>query len=177
MKKLWIIVLLMSFGVMSWAQTKTIPINEKTKKITFQGVIQVEGSQAELYERCVDTWLGKAYKNPSGVVESKSAQEHSVKGKHVIYMECADAFKSNCPIVNYKFTVETRDGRVRYILTDFTLKAQSLFPIETWMDKEDKRYVKAWDDYLDQIATFAEEWASTLESAIQPAEVFEEEEW
>ena len=66
---------------------------------------------------------------------------------------------------------------MRYTLTDFMQKTQSNHPCEEWMDKEDPLYNPIWDRFLDQIATFAEDWGQKFEESLVPEKVFEEEEW
>ncbi len=176
MKKFFLFVLAVFCGMAAFAQNREIPRDVNTDLIKFQQVIKVAGTQAEIYKRLNDQWLNAAFKNPSSVVVSN--QDNVIKGKYTIYIDCAETVKSKCPIVNYNFTVEARDGRLRYTITDLTLKnAASHFPIERWLDPNDPKYSPAWGGYLDQIAEYVEQRAALLEEKVQPERVIVEEEW
>ena len=45
------------------------------------------------------------------------------------------------------------------------------------LNKEDPLYQPIWDNYLNQIAAFAEDWGQKFEESLVPEKVFEEEEW
>lgn len=175
------ILTLAAFLLMSvaFAQTAEIPISGKTNKISFQRVIPTEGTNTEVFNRIAGEWLRSAYKNPQAVVIGNDGS--TITGKHNIKINCDDEVKAKCPVVNYKFTVEVREGRIRYTLTDFMLDTskttKSPFPIERWLDKNDPLYEDAWGGYLDQIAAFAQDWGANLEEKIQPVHTVEEEEW
>ena len=179
MKRVISILVVLFFATAAFAQTATIPVSEKTNKICFQRVIPTEGNNTEVFNRIAGEWLRSAYKNPMGVVTGNDGSK--ITGKHQIQLECDEEVKSKCPAVNYKFTVEVREGRIRYTLTDFTLdtskSTKGYYPIERWLDKEDPLYNTSWDGYLDQIAAFAEAWGANLEEKLKPEKKVEEEEW
>ncbi len=179
MKRLFLTLAAFLFATAAFAQTATIPVSEKTHKICFQEVIPTEGTNTEVFNRIAGEWLRSAYKNPTAVVIGNDGSK--INGKHIIQLDCQEEIKAKCPTVNYKFTVEVREGRIRYTLTDFTLDTskttKGLFPIERWLDKEDPLYDAAWDGYLDQIAAFAEAWAANLKEKLKPEEKVEEEDW
>lgn len=164
------------FVTTAFAQTAEIPISGKTQKICFQRVIPTQGTNTEVFNRISGEWLRSTYKNPTAVVTGNDGS--TISGKHLIQLDCPNEVKSKCPKVNYRFTVEVREGRIRYTLTDFTLDTnKSLYPIEKWLNKEDPQYEDVWGDYLDQIAAFAETWGAILEEKVQPEQTVEEEEW
>lgn len=179
MKNVFSVLVLLLFATTAFSQTKTIPISDKTKKICFQRVIPTEGTNTEVFNRIAGEWLRSAYKNPMAVVTGNDGSK--ITGKHLIQLSCDEEVKSKCPAVNYKFTVEVREGRIRYTITDFTLDTskttKGYYPIENWLNKEDPLYDAAWGDYLDQIATFAESWGANLEEKLIPEQKVEEEEW
>lgn len=176
MKKVVLFALAIVLCASAFAQTREIPRDKNTDKIKFQQVIKVTGSQAEIYKRLHDQWLNAAFKNPSSVITSD--QDNVIEGKYTIYIDCNETVKSKCPVVNYNFTVEARDGRLRYTITDLTRKdSRSLFPIERWLDPQDPQYEAAWGGYLDQIAEYVEQRAALLEEKVQPERVIVEEEW
>jgi hypothetical protein len=115
------------------------------------------------------------YKSPSTILQQNDGR--TLKGKHQFQLDNGDAVKSKWPWITYYFTIEVREGRVRYTLTDFMQKTQSNHPCEEWMNKEDPMYQPIWDSYLNQIAAFAEDWGQKFEESLVPEKVFEEEEW
>ena len=167
------------FVTTAFAQTADIPISGKTNKICFQRVITTQGTNTEVFNRIAGEWLRSTYKNPTAVITGNDGS--TITGKHNIQLDCTDENKTKCPKVNYKFTVEVREGRIRYTLTDFTLdtskSTKSLYPIENWLNKEDPQYTEVWGNYLEQIASFAEKWGANLEEKVQPEQTVEEEEW
>ncbi|MCR5013977.1 MAG: hypothetical protein K6A28_04280 [Bacteroidales bacterium] len=175
MKRLFLTLVALLLVSAAFSQTATIPISAKTNKICFQKVVPTEGTTTEVFNRIAGEWLRSAYKNPMAVVTGNDGS--TITGKHNIQIDCEDEVKTKCPVVNYKFTVEVREGRIRYTITDFTLNSKSRFPIERWLDKEDPQYDPAWAGYLDQIAAFAEAWGKNLEEKLIPEQRVEEEEW
>ena len=179
MKRVLFLLVTLLFVTFSFAQTDNIPVSAKTQKICFQRVIQTEGTNTEVFNRIAGEWLRSAYKNPQAVVFANDGS--TISGKHLIQLTCGEEAKAHCPRVNYKFTVEVREGRVRYTITDFTLDTskttKGLYPIERWLNTEDPEFDSQWTDYLNQIASWAEDWGANLEAKLQPEKTVEEEEW
>ena len=129
-----------------------------------------------MHDRIISAFLNTYYKSAASVVFGDDGTK--IQGKHTVQMSCNDEIKTKCPWVNYKFTIEIREGRIRYSLTDFTLKtSQSLFPIERWMDKSDPMYEPQWDSYIDQLASFGQKWGSELEEKLISEKEIKEEDW
>lgn len=153
----------------------SLPIDERTERIAFKKVIPTQGSIEEVHNRIYSNFLNSYYKNVTSVLNQ--TDETVFKGKHTFQLDNGDPVKSKWPWVTYHFTIEIRDGRVRYVLTDFMQKTQSAHPVEEWMNKEDPQYQPIWDSYLEQIAAFAKDWGTQFEEKLQPEKVIEEEEW
>ncbi|MGP1445956.1 MAG: hypothetical protein ACTTKO_00295 [Candidatus Limimorpha sp.] len=176
MKKLILVVTALLFATAAFAQNTKLPINEKTQKICFQKVVKTQGTPNQVHDRIISAFLNTYYKSAASVVFGDDGTK--IQGKHTVQMSCNDEIKTKCPWVNYKFTIEIREGRIRYSLTDFTLKtSQSLFPIERWMDKSDPMYEPQWDSYIDQLASFGQKWGSELEEKLIPEKEIKEEDW
>jgi len=178
MKKITLLLVAILFATVTFAQTEDqskLPIDPKTEQITFRKVIQTVGSEEEVYNRIYSQFMNTYYKNPSTILQQNN--HRTLKGKHQFQLDNGEEVKSKWPWITYYFTIEIREGRVRYTLTDFMQKTQSTHPCEEWMNKEDPLYNPVWDSYLDQIAAFAEEWGQQFEKSLIPEKVFEEEEW
>ena len=174
MKKVALTIVAVLFATAIFAQSN-LPINAKTEKICFQKVIPTEGSQDEVFNRIYSQFMNTYYKSPSTILNQNDGR--TLKGKHQFQLDNGDAVKSKWPWVTYYFTIEVREGRVRYTLTDFMQKTQSNHPCEEWMNKEDPLYQPIWDSYLNQIVEFGEDWGKQFEEKLIPEKVIEEEEW
>ena len=179
MKRLALLFVAILFATVTFAQSNEpskLPIDPKTEKITFRRVISnTVGSQDEVFNRIYSGFMNTYYKSPSTILQQNDGR--TLKGKHQFQLDNGDAVKSKWPWITYYFTIEVREGRVRYTLTDFMQKTQSNHPCEEWMNKEDPLYQPIWDSYLNQIAAFAEDWGQKFEESLVPEKVFEEEEW
>lgn len=151
------------------AQVKTIPFDAEARKIKFQQVIEEEGSQNELFNRCV-FWLNDYYKDPVRITSVRDAPSGKIMGKHTIRLKYTDdkGIEHDGPSVYYEFTIEVRENRYRYTITDLLLKTASRFEIERWLDKEDSAYDPRWADYLDQIAEYVDQWSAFLIQKMKP---------
>lgn len=174
MKKPVLFLVAALFATTLFAQSN-LPIDAKTEKICFRKVIPTEGSQDEVFNRIFSQFMNTYYKSPSTILQQNDGR--TLKGKHQFQLDNGDPVKSKWPWITYYFTIEVREGRVRYTLTDFMQKTQSNHPCEEWMDKENVLYQPIWDSYLNQIVAFGEDWGQKFEESLIPEKVIEEEEW
>lgn len=174
MKKVALLFVAILFATVTFAQSN-LPIDPQTERICFRKVIPTEGTQEEVFNRIYSGFMNSYYKSPSTIIQQNDGR--TLKGKHQFQLDNGDPVKSKWPWVTYYFTIEVREGRVRYTLTDFMQKTQSVHPCEEWMNKEDPMYQPIWDSYLNQIAAFAEDWGQKFEEKLVPERVIVEEEW
>lgn len=174
MKKTILLCAALLFAAFTFAQSN-LPIDPKTEKICFRKVIPTEGSQDEVFNRIYSQFMNTYYRSPSTILQQNDGR--TMKGKHQFQLDNGDPVKSKWPWITYYFTIEVREGRVRYTLTDFMQKTQSNHPCEEWMNKEDHMYQPIWANYLDQIAAFGDDWGQKFEESLVPEKVIEEEEW
>ena len=174
MKKTILLCAALLLAAFAFAQSN-LPIDPQTEKICFRKVIQTEGTQDEVYNRIYSKFMNSYYKSPSTILQQNDGR--TMKGKHQFQLDNGDPVQSKWPWISYYFTIEVREGRVRYTLTDFMQKTQSNHPCEEWMNKEDPLYQPIWDNYLEQIATFGEDWGQKFEESLVPDKVIVEEEW
>ena len=174
MKKVALLFVAIMFATVAIAQSN-LPIDEKTEKITFRKVIPTQGTEDEVFNRIYSEFMNSYYKSPSTILQQNDGR--TLKGKHQMQLDNGDPVKSKWPWITYRFVIEVCEGRVRYTLTDFMQKTQSTHPCEEWMNKEDPLYQSVWDSYLEQIASFADDWGRQFEEKLVPKKVIEEEEW
>jgi hypothetical protein len=110
MKILSIVLSLVSFSVLA-----QVPVDETTKRITYSEVVEVPGSNKDdLYTRA-EQWFAKTYASGNDVVQFKDREAGKIIGKARLVilhtMQPRD--------ILYTITLEVKDGRYRYTLTDF----------------------------------------------------------
>ena len=174
MKKIALFIVAALFATVTFAQSN-LPIDPKTAKITFRKVINTVGTEDEVFNRIYSEFMNSYYKSPSTILQQNDGR--TLKGKHQFQVDNGDPVQSKWPWITYRFTIEVREGRVRYTLTDFMQKTQSNHPCEEWMNKEDPLYQPIWDSYLNQIVEFGEDWGKQFEEKLIPEKVIEEEDW
>lgn len=182
MLKKFFLVLQISFFInlfSSFAQDvpQGYPVDKDTQLITYQDVIPMAGSADELYIRCIE-WINTKYKNPADVCRVRNRESGVIEILHrfeLLNDEAEDRLKAG--IVNYTLKLEFKPGRYRYTLSDLTWKQATRYPIEKWMNKEDKLYSPVFDSYLTQVNKQALELINSLKAGMEPPVVKQEEKW
>lgn len=155
-----------------------LPIDEETGLITYREVVQEEGTKEKFFNRAI-SWINKFYKNPVDVTKTRDPESGVIKGLHRFKIKntLEDGTKTDAGIVQYRFTLELKEGRYRYTLYEFVLRQGSKIPVEKWLDKKDPQYNPAWRDYLKQVDDFAEAWIESLKEGMKPEEAKKEDDW
>jgi hypothetical protein len=158
----------------------SLPIDEDTKLITYTKVVEVTGtSKTDLYNRGF-AWANKFYKNPADVIREKDA----VAGK----MVCKARFKlmnepdksglqTNAGDVMYTLTIDFKEGKFRYKLTDINWQQLSYYPAEKWMNKNDQKWVPVWDFYLKEVDDNVKKIIADLTKAVSEAPKVKKDDW
>ncbi len=153
-----------------------LPMDSSTMQITYREVVEIGGTQAELFKRFTD-WVPVQYKTTSVI---KAADEASGKieiaSRVRIYGTAKDGTKTMSGLVNYDLTVEVKDGRYRYTFTRFAIKAQSFQPIEPWLDATQKEWFPARYDNLREVDQQIKEIIASLKEGMKPKEI-KKDEW
>ena len=113
-----------------------LPINEKTNQVTYDDVVTVEGaSQKELFANA-GKWFRSYFKNPANVIQSEDTTEWMIYGKSKIrtYWFDKKGDKYPGPNVRYKIKVYMKEGRYKYVLSDFRYEDVKLEPMEDWIE-------------------------------------------
>ena len=154
-----------------------IPLDEDTQMIKFREVIDEEGTKDELFNRCI-YWLNDFYKDPTRVTTIRDNPTGKIAGQHqfrVYYEE--EGIKKPAGMVRYTFTIEFKDNKYRYTIDELKVKSRTDIPVEKWLDKDDPAYDPRWDDYLQQIALYVEDWSESLKEKMKPEPEKKEDDW
>ena len=156
-----------------------MPVDPDTQAITYQEVVEEEGTKNELFNRA-STWLRIFYANPMAVSKVRDQANGLIRGQHQFRVHHIDEAgnKIEDDMIIYTFKIECKEGRYRYTVYDFLVKRISRYPVENWLNKDDLEYQPNWEEYLRQIDTFVrEEWVPSLKTNMKPEIIKEEEEW
>ena len=171
--------ILSSLGLGAQDDKRVIPIDEQTHKIKFKEVVDEEGTQDELFNRCVTSFLNSFYKEPQRVTTVRDVPSGKIAGRHQfrIYYYVEDSVKTAAGLVRYNFTIDFKDGRYRYIFDELVLKSTTNLPLEKWLDKDDPAYDPRWDSYIQQVVDYVDNWTSTLKEKMKPELKKQEDDW
>jgi hypothetical protein len=116
-----------------------MPVSEGL--ITYDGVGKVDGaSSGELYDRALE-WVKGYYKNPMEKLRKQEREngEMEVFARFPIYAYDKKGVKttSQAGLLQYTLTLQFKDGRYKYTITKFNVKATSNQPIDTWLTDKD----------------------------------------
>jgi hypothetical protein len=183
MKKLSLIMLFCAAIGVSFAQKNQepvapdLPIDEDTKLITYQEVIQEKGTAQELYDRAL-VWTKSFYKNTAEVIRSADTvkKELNIYSSVRVYSHQKDGSKLTKNIVYYNFKLECKEGRYRYTITDFNYRATAAAPIEIWLDKTNKKWDPECFVNLQEVDEQIQALLSSLVDGMQPP-VVKNDEW
>lgn len=173
-----LIILCLSIMVQAQEEKKVIPVDEDTKEIKFREVIDEDGSKDELFNRCI-YWLNNFYKDPTRITTIRDNPTGKIAGQHQfrIYYYLEDSIKKPAGLVRYTFTIDLKDNKYRYTINELILKSSTNVPVEKWLDKDDPAYDPRWDDYLQQIAVYVENWSESLKEKMKPEPTKKEDDW
>ena len=106
---------LLIFSMSLYAQD--FPINEKTGKVCYEGVVKVDGvSASDLYVRA-NEWFAKTFNSANAVIQMQDKEAGKIIGKGNI-----TAYNSIANVGVWDFTLSfaSREGRYRYTLTNIS---------------------------------------------------------
>jgi hypothetical protein len=153
-----------------------MPVDENTKLVTYQKVVPMTAKPDQLYERALK-WANSYYYNPLQTVSQDKANN---KIKCVSNIKITTLAKDGVtPVLSgyvyYTLTIEARDNRYRYTISNFYQKETSQFPIESWLDPNSKNWTVVRYDHLHQIHEAALKLMESLEKGMLPVKVIVDE--
>jgi hypothetical protein len=155
-----------------------LPVDDATNLITYQEVVQEEGDKESFFNRAIG-WINEYYPNPVDVTKTRDPQTGKIEGLHRFKIKNIDAEgnQTDAGVIQYEFTLDFKEGRYRYIMTNFVFRQASRIPVEKWFDKKDPQYNANWDSYLKQVDEFAKSWIASLKEGMKPKPAAKDDQW
>ena len=169
-----IIIVLLLFNT-AFAQ---LPVDPSTHLITYTGIVQVSGTQSELYSRARE-WFAKTYNSAQSVIQMDDKDK--IVGKPLMI-----AYYKNYHFghIYYTVSIYLKDGKYKYEITDFYHKGEyvttgsswtetpDLGSVESLMNSTKKRDQKIFTAFSEQINSEVISLISSLKEAMSnPATV------
>lgn len=148
-----------------------LPIDEDTKLVTYQEVVQEPGTPEILFDRAM-AWVKSYFKNSENIIQSSDKEKGIImlRPSIRIYTILKDGKQHYKNLVYYNFKIECRNDRYRYTLTDFNEKAQSAAPIENWFKRDHPHWEPNWYLWLNQVNDEVIKITQALEEGMLPVE-------
>ncbi len=156
-----------------------VPVDEVTKKITYQEVVTVEGGvPSKMYNQCME-WVNATYVNAADATRVRDPNNARIEIRHRIKVSNVDKNgnkTTDAGLVQYDLILEFKDGRYRYTFTEFNVMKVSKFPLERWLDKNDPEYSAVCDIYIQQVNTEVLALIKSLKEGMSP-KVIKNDNW
>ena len=154
-----------------------MPIDENTNLVSYREVRQMAGSSEVLYERALK-WANKYYKNPMAVIKKSDKQSgiiECVSNIPIYTLDKDGKTRVNAGYVYYPLTIEARENRYRFTITNLYKKESAQFPIEKWLDTSRPEWTAVRYDHLHQIDEFVRNLMEEIEAGMQPEKIVVDE--
>jgi hypothetical protein len=162
-----------------FADAQFLPVDETTKKVTYQEVVTQDGATpTKLYNQAIE-WINSFYNNPSDATRVRDPDNGRIEVKHRIKVCNVDKNgnrTAECEVVSYEMSLEFKDGRYRYTITNFNVERTSRFPLERWLDKNDPQYTAVCDVYLQHLNEEVNKVIKSMKDGMKP-KVIKEDNW
>lgn len=187
--RLFIVFFLFSFGVNAQKKKSKdeapvvipdMPIDVDTKRITYSDVISIDTTEKKVLFNRALSWANNYYVNPKDVIRSKDLNEGSLvlKARYRIYTTPdEDGTKVLSGDVMYTMTIDVKDNKYRYSITDFNWQKRSAFPIERWMDQESDTFQPVYAAYLEQTDELMKEIITSFTTRMATVENVKDDDW
>lgn len=185
LKTFLVVATILFSGLTVWGQKQQtvynsfpdMPIDENTKLVTYKEVVREKGSQDELYERALK-WAKKYFPNPLVTIQKEDKIGGTLVCNPNIKITTLGKDGKTAVLagyVYYTFTIEVKDGRYRYIMTDFHKRESARFPIEKWLDNTKPEWSSIRYDHLHQIDQAVKKLIEELEEGMNPEKIIIDE--
>ena len=116
-KTILLLLLFVPFFTAQQGFSQDLPINEKTGKVSFENIVEVDGmSKIDLY-LLAEEWFSKTFNSENSVIQMQDKEEGMIIGEGNI---TAYGHFRNVESGVWKFTVSftAKEGRFRYVISD-----------------------------------------------------------
>lgn len=154
------------------------PLDEQSGTIKYQEVVKAEGNSKQLFYRAV-TWMNDNWDNARGMIK-KQDQINGVLKAHVRFDIKKKTQEDNIKRAGrgvYVLKMEFKDGRYRYTFTDFKLLKTSIYPLERWIDPENRYYDERDPEILEFIANRVDEVIKSMKEGMKKEEKQTDDDW
>ena len=183
LKRMLAVGLVLFCGQAAWGQ-KTVhnsfpdmPRDTNTNLVSYRGVVNQSGSSEVLYERAVK-WANKFFPNPTVTIQ-KADKINGVlvclPSTKITTLATDGKTAVMAGMVYYTLTIEARENRYRYTITDIHKREQSQYPIEKWFDTAKPEWKPSFYDHLHQIDQAIRKLIADLEEGMKPEKVIIDE--
>lgn len=151
------------------AELERPPLDEETGRYSYQDVVSVEGvPDDDLYSRA-KAWVATAYTSANDVIQLDDA----AAGRLIVKGNFAITYYLDRAWIHHTLTVEVKDGRYRYTLTDF------VFENEYWSAplEMEKKFVGQKKKVFRQVIEHAEATIAGLGVAMVSASPVGDDDW
>jgi hypothetical protein len=179
--------LLLILPVLTFAQKSNpefnvpdLPIDATSGLITYQEVVEVEGITAtDLFDKALG-WANGYYKNPANVIRESSKEKGVLvcKGRYRL-SNPADkkGVVTSAGDAMYTLTIQLKDGKFRYTLSELNWMRTSAYPAEQWMDESSQYYKEEFAYYLIQSDMVAKEITDSLKETMTAPVAEKKDDW
>ncbi len=174
MKYLIVTIGLLLSTTFTFSQNSNLPIDEETNLITYRDVVEEKGNKESFFNSAIG-WINEYYANPVNVTKTRDAESGIIKGLHRFKLKRTDDNGNtlDAGVIQYRFTLEFKEGRYRYTLYEFVLRQSSKIPAEKWLEKSDPQSKSR----LEQIEEFANSWIEALKEGMTPKVEKSDDDW
>lgn len=155
-----------------------MPVDKETNLITYTGIVETAGTAGELYKRGLK-WFNTNYKNPTDVIREKE-EDKKISGKARFTIYSTDAktgTQLNDGVVIYDITLQFKDGKCKYEITNIHQKTPSHYGIEKWVEGNNKMYNTVLSSYLVQTDEYFKDLISKFKKGLTTAETKKSDDW
>ena len=154
-----------------------MPIDENTKLVSYREVVQQPGSSTVLYDRAVK-WANGYFSNPMVAIKKADKDNTTLVCESNIKISTLSkdgkTFQA-AGFVYYTLTIEAKENRYRYTITDIYKKESARFPIEKWLDQSRPEWTAVRYDHLHQIDEAVQKVIAALKEGMLPEKVIVDE--
>ncbi len=155
-----------------------MPVDKETNLISYNGIFEAKGVADSLYKKGLK-WFNTNYKNPTDVIKEKQeGVKIAGKARFTIYStDAKTGTQMNDGVLNYDITLNFKDGKCKYEITNIYQKNPSHLGIEKWVEDNNKAYNAVFSSYLVQTDDYFKDLVVKMKKAVTTAEIKKSDNW